>query len=107
MSSNCIDAACEAAVAQPGYIALRTPSLRWRPYPHAMWASMLAGDIINWHPQEPAGKVSVVFGYEGVADTQDHAAPRVWTPNKLMLAAVVFAAGVVLWRCKRLWRRHG
>lgn len=104
---NCIDAACDTACSDAGYIALRTPSLKWRPYPHAMWASMLAGDIINWHPHEPASGINVLCGYEGIADHCDHAAPRVWTPNKLMLAAVVFAAGVVLWRCKRLWSRHG
>lgn len=105
MPANCIDAACEAAVAQPGYIALRTPSLKWRPYPHAMWASMLAGDIINWHPHELASGINVLCGYDGVTETQDHAKPRVWTPNKLMVAAVVFAAGVVLWRIKRLRRK--
>lgn len=104
---NCIDAACEMACSNAGYIALRTPSLRWRPYPHAMWASMLAGDIINWHPHEPASGINVLFGYVGVTDTQDHAAPRVWTPNRLMIAAIVFSLGVVLWRIKRMWRRHG
>ena len=102
---NCIDAACEAAVAQPGYIALRTPSLKWRPYPHAMWASMLAGEVVNYHPHEPAGKVSVVFGYDGVVDSADHAKPKVWGPGKLVVASWIFALGVTLWYFKRAWRR--
>lgn len=105
MKMNCIDAACDAACKKPGYIALRVPSLKWRPYPHAMWASLLSGEIINWHPNEPA-KVSVLIGYDGVCDSHDHSMPRVWSPNKLLLAAWTFALGVLLWRIKRVFTRQ-
>lgn len=106
MSANCIDAACDQACLSAGYIGIRTATYD-AAYPHAVFASMLAGEVVNYHPHEPAGKVNVIFGYDGATDTQDHAKPRVWTPNRLMLAAVVFAAGVVLWRIKRAWMRHG
>lgn len=74
-------------------------------YPHAGFASMLAGEVVNYHPHEPAGKVNVVFGYDGVVDSADHATPKVWEPRKLVVASWVFALGVTLWYFKRL-RRH-
>lgn len=103
---NCIDHACDVVCSDAQYLVLRTPTLPWRPYPHTMAAREI-GAVSNHHPAEGKAKINAALGYVGVTDTQDHAAPRAWTPNKLMLAACVFAAGVVLWRIKRLWRRHG
>ena len=100
---NCIDAACDKVCDEAQYLVLRTPTLPWRPYPHVMAAGEI-GAVTNHHPAEGKAKINAALGYVGVTDTQDHAAPRVWTPNRLMLAAVVFAAGVVLWRIKRIFR---
>jgi len=105
MKMNCIDAACEKACKKPGYVAFRTATSQWRPYAHAVWCSELGGEIVNWHPNEPA-KVSVLIGYDGVCDNRDHFKPRVWSPNKLLLAAWTFALGVLLWRIKRIFTRQ-
>lgn len=100
---NCIDHACDVVCSDAQYLVLRTPTLPWRQYAHAMAARQI-GQVTNYHPADSQAKVNAAFGYSGVVDATDHAAPRVWTPNKLMVAAVVFALGVVLWRCKRLLR---
>lgn len=102
---NCIDAACKKACLSAGYIGLRPATYKGKPYPHVVWASMLSGEVVNWHPHEPAGKVNVIFGYDGISDSADHAAPRLWEPGKLVLAAWIFALGVSLWWLKRAWRR--
>lgn len=101
---NCIDAACAAACETPQYIVLRTPSLPWRPYPHAMACGRIA-DVTNHHPRD--GEHKTLMGYDGVTDAHDHAAPGVWKPWKLVLAAWMFALGVTLWRIKRLRWRNG
>lgn len=102
MAENCVGFVCNHLCEKPGYMLFRTATFD-RPYPHVMVMEE-DGTVLNYHPDEPAGRLNLVFGYEGVTETQDHAKPRVWTPNKLMLAACVFAAGVVLWRIKRLVR---
>ncbi|MDI3489572.1 MAG: hypothetical protein PWP11_849 [Thauera sp.] len=103
MTANCIDAACEAVCAEPQYMVLRTPTLGWRPYAHAMAAKRIS-QVTNYHPREGGAKVNAAFGYAGVVDDQDHAEPRVWTRGRLVLASWIFAAGVTLWYFKRLWR---
>lgn len=96
---NCIDAACAAACETPQYIVLRTPTLLWRPYPHVMTCRDIEG-VANYHPRE--GDRKTWLGYDGITDAQDHGAPGVWTPWRLVAASWLFALGVTLWRVKRL-----
>ncbi|MDX9717235.1 MAG: hypothetical protein RBT67_07670 [Thauera sp.] len=103
MHGNCLDAACDAVCAQPQYLVLRTPTLPWRPYAHAMAARQI-GQVTNYHPADGQAKVNAAFGYSGVTDSADHAAPKVWAPGKLVLASWIFAAGVTLWWVKRIFR---
>jgi hypothetical protein len=42
------------------------------------------------------------LGYDGITDAQDHGAPGVWTPWKLVAASWLFALGVTLCRVKRV-----
>lgn len=103
MNGNCLDAACDAVCAEPQYMVLRTPTLEWRPYAHAMAAKQIA-KVTNYHPREGVAKVNAAFGYSGVVDGEDHSAPKVWAPGKLVLASWIFAAGVTLWYFKRIVR---
>jgi hypothetical protein len=103
MSANCIDAACDAVCAEPQYMVLRTPTLGWRPYAHAMAAKRIS-QVTNYHPREGGAKVNAAMGYAGVVDSEDHAKPKIWEPGKLVIASWFFALGVTLWYFKRLWR---
>lgn len=114
---NCIDVACDKVCDEAQYLVLRTPTLPWRPYPHVMAAGEI-GAVTNHHPASGRTKVNAALGYVGVVDDHDHAVARRWTPNRLVLASIVFTGGVILWwfkrsvgalsrRISRLWRRHG
>lgn len=96
---NCIEYVCDSACEEGQYIVLRTPSLAWRPYPHVMTCRDIEG-VANYHPRE--GERKGWLGYDGITDAQDHGAPGVWTPWKLVAASWLFALGVTLWRLKRM-----
>lgn len=102
MAENCVDFVCRHLCEKPRYMLFRTATFD-RPYPHVMVMEE-DGAVLNYHPDESAGRLNLVFGYEGVIDSQDHAAPKVWSPGKLVLASWIFAAGVTLWWIKRVFR---
>lgn len=101
---NCIDAACDRAVEEAGYIALRRATAPGRRWPHVLWVGV--GGLWHYAPGAPLDyPARAVCGYDGVEWDRETTDPQVWEESELLRAVLVFALGVVAWRTKRAWRR--
>lgn len=101
---NCVEAACDRATQDGGYILLRRAAKPGRWWPHVLFLG--AGGVQHYAPGAPLDHpAQAVWGYDGVTWDRETTDPQVWGDNELVRAVLVFALGVLAWRFKRLWRR--